>query len=154
MGLNSVDAVRSLLLDGEPEENDPGSEESWSTSLSRRPPSVYRYHQILPSRELCMKLRRRLRELFRSLERRDWLARRSRSRDSVTRSQHFLRNIGIKGHAILDKHVMRCLAEVGVVDSARPPRPESNTLTSKRNSCDLQKTSESIAMNSTWCSGQ
>jgi N-glycosylase/DNA lyase len=36
-------------------------------------------------------------------------------------ASHFLRNIGIKGHAILDKQVMRCLAEVGVVDSAKPP---------------------------------
>jgi len=39
-----------------------------------------------------------------------------------------LRNVGVKGHAILDKHVMRCLAEVGVVDSSKPPSTRKSYL--------------------------
>ncbi len=36
-------------------------------------------------------------------------------------ASHFLRNIGIKGYAILDKHILRSLHEFGVIDSPKPP---------------------------------
>ena len=36
-------------------------------------------------------------------------------------ASHFLRNIGIKGYAILDKHVLRSLHEFGVIDDPKPP---------------------------------
>jgi N-glycosylase/DNA lyase len=36
-------------------------------------------------------------------------------------ASHFLRNIGFKGYGILDKHIVRCLNELGVIDSGKPP---------------------------------
>lgn len=36
-------------------------------------------------------------------------------------ASHFLRNIGLKGYAILDKHILRSLHEFGVIDSPEPP---------------------------------
>jgi N-glycosylase/DNA lyase len=36
-------------------------------------------------------------------------------------SSHFLRNIGFKGYAILDKHVIRSLHEYGIIDNSKPP---------------------------------
>lgn len=69
-----------------------------------------------------MKLRRRLRSFSDPFERRDWLAREKQVKGlGYKEASHFLRNIGVKGHAILDKHVMRCLCEVGVVDAPKPP---------------------------------
>src|SRR6478609_11303161 len=69
-----------------------------------------------------MALRRRLRSFSDPFERRDWLAQEKQVKGlGYKEASHFLRNIGVKGHAILDKHVMRCLAEVGVVDSVKPP---------------------------------
>ena len=38
-------------------------------------------------------------------------------------SAHFLRNIGIKGYAILDKHVLNCLHEFNVIEE--PIRPST-----------------------------
>jgi N-glycosylase/DNA lyase len=35
-------------------------------------------------------------------------------------ASHFLRNVGYRGYAILDKHVLARLAEFGVVDSPKP----------------------------------
>jgi thermostable 8-oxoguanine DNA glycosylase len=32
-----------------------------------------------------------------------------------------LRNIGFRGYAILDKHVLRCLAELRLIDEPKPP---------------------------------
>jgi len=39
----------------------------------------------------------------------------------LTQASHFLRNIGIKGYAILDRNVVRSLFDLGVLDSPKPP---------------------------------
>jgi N-glycosylase/DNA lyase len=122
MGLNSVDAVRSLLLDGEPEEMTLALQEA---GAHRFPVARPRY--IVTTRayfraNFGMKLRQRLRSFRDPIERRDWLAQEKEIKGlGYKESSHFLRNIGVKGHAILDKHVMRCLTEVGVIDSSKPP---------------------------------
>lgn len=40
-------------------------------------------------------------------------------------ASHFLRNIGFKGYAILDKHILRSLHEFGVISSPDPPKSRS-----------------------------
>ena len=123
MGLDSVDAVRPLLLEG--------AAEAMTAALiqagaHRFPNARPRY--IVTTRnyfraQFGMALRKRLRSFRDPFARRDWLAQEKQVKGlGYKESSHFLRNIGIKGHAILDKHVMRCLAEVGVVDSIKPPQ--------------------------------
>jgi N-glycosylase/DNA lyase len=122
MGLDSVDAVRPLLLDGEAE--------AMTAALKRagahRFP-VARPRYIVTTRNYFrahfgMALRKRLRSFRDPSERRDWLAQEKQVKGlGYKEASHFLRNVGVKGHAILDKHVMRCLAEVGVIDSPKPP---------------------------------
>jgi N-glycosylase/DNA lyase len=122
MGLNSVAAVRSLLLEGEPEEMTRALK---NAGAHRFPVARPRY--IVTTRDYFranfnMSLRKRLRSFSDPFERRDWLAQEKQVKGlGYKESSHFLRNIGVKGHAILDKHVMRCLAEVGVIDSSKPP---------------------------------
>jgi N-glycosylase/DNA lyase len=122
MGLNSVEAVRSLLLDGEPEEMTRALKRS---GAHRFPVARPRY--IVTTRSYLranfgMQLRRRLRGFSDPVERRDWLAQEKQIKGlGYKEASHFLRNIGVRGHAILDKHVMRCLAEVGVVQYSKPP---------------------------------
>jgi N-glycosylase/DNA lyase len=129
MGLDSVDAVRSLLLDGEPEAMTTALK---SAGAHRFP--VARPQYIVVTRnyfrsEFDMKLRRRLRSFSDPFERRDWLAQEKQVKGlGYKESSHFLRNIGVKGHAILDKHVMRCLCEVGVVDAPAPPSTRTKYL--------------------------
>jgi N-glycosylase/DNA lyase len=122
MGLNAIDAVRSLLLDGEPEEMTQVLREA---GVHRFPVARPRY--IVTTRNYFrvnfgMALRERLRSFSDPFERRDWLAQEKQIKGlGYKESSHFLRNVGVKGHAILDKHVMRCLAEMKIVDTARPP---------------------------------
>ena len=122
MGLNAVDAIRALLLEGESDEMTRALKKA---GAHRFPVARPRY--IVTTRSYLrdnfdMKLRKRLRGFSDPLERRDWLAQEKQIKGlGYKESSHFLRNIGVKGHAILDKHVMKCLLEVGVVDSARPP---------------------------------
>lgn len=122
MGLSSVDAVRPLLLDGD---SDAMTAALKKAGAHRFPVARPRY--IVSTRnyfhaDCGMALRKRLRSFSDPFERRDWLAQERQVKGlGYKEASHFLRNIGVKGHAILDKHVMRCLAEIGVIDTARPP---------------------------------
>lgn len=122
MGLSSVDAVRPLLLDGD---SDAMTAALKKAGAHRFPVARPRY--IVSTRnyfhaDCGMALRKRLRSFSDPFERRDWLAQERQVKGlGYKEASHFLRNIGVKGHAILDKHVMRCLAEIGIIDTARPP---------------------------------
>lgn len=74
-------------------------------------------------RDHCgLRLREQLQSFSNPIERRDWLAQEKGIKGlGYKESSHFLRNIGLKGHAILDKHVMRCLADLKIVENSRPP---------------------------------
>jgi len=129
MGLDSVDAIRPLLLDGAPE----AMTKALKKAGAHRFP-VARPQYIVVTRnyfraEFDMKLRNRLRSFSDPFERRDWLAQEKQVKGlGYKEASHFLRNIGVKGHAILDKHVMRCLCEVGVVDAPMPPSTRTKYL--------------------------
>src|SRR5262245_51195179 len=43
-------------------------------------------------------------------------------------ASHYLRNIGYRGYAILDKHILRSLYEIGVINSPNPPNTKKKYL--------------------------
>jgi N-glycosylase/DNA lyase len=122
MGMNAIEAVRPLLWEGGPEEM------TWAirkAGAHRFPVARPGYIVVARSylREYCgMGLRERLNSFSSSIERRDWLAQEKRIKGlGYKEASHFLRNIGLKGHAILDKHVLRCLSELRVIEHSKPP---------------------------------
>lgn len=128
MGLRSIEAVRPFLQTG--------SYEELSGALS----GVHRYPfaragYIVASREFLrehcgLRLRNKL-ESFGddSLARRDWLVREKRIKGlGYKEASHFLRNIGLKGYAILDKHILRSLAELKIIDDPKPPNTRAGYL--------------------------
>ena len=122
MGLRSVEAIRSLLVEGEREEMSRALIDAGAHRFpNARPGYVVVTRDYL--REQCgMRLREMLLSFDDPVERRDWLARERRIKGlGYKEASHFLRNIGLKGYGILDKHVLRCLADLGVVESSRPP---------------------------------
>ena len=77
-----------------------------------------------------MRLRKKLESFADDLERRDWLVREKGIKGlGYKEASHFLRNIGFRGYAILDKHVLNCLAELKIIDDAKPPSTRSKYLT-------------------------
>ncbi|HEX8286263.1 MAG TPA: hypothetical protein VF588_23075 [Pyrinomonadaceae bacterium] len=127
MGLGSIEAVRHLLARG--------SYAELAAALSGRhryPNSRSGY--IVVTREYLegdcqLRLRERLEGFTDPIERRDWLARERGVKGlGYKESSHFLRNVGLRGYAILDKHILRCLAEVGVIDSPDPPATRARYL--------------------------
>ena len=81
-------------------------------------------------REDCgMRLRERLTGFTDHFARRDWLAKEKRIKGlGYKEASHFLRNIGFGGYAILDKHILRSMAELGVTASPAPPTTRTRYL--------------------------
>ncbi len=129
MGLRAVEAIRPLLMDG--------SREDMTSAL--RNAGAHRFPVERPGyivvtrnylREHCnLALREKLQSFADPIERRDWLAREKRIKGlGYKESSHFLRNIGLASHAILDKHVMNCLMDLGVVETPKPPATRTHYL--------------------------
>jgi N-glycosylase/DNA lyase len=128
MGLNSVEAVRPLLLKGDQE-----ALSQALTGVHRYPNARARY--IVASRaflkEHCgLRLRNKLESFDCRLERRDWLVREKGIKGlGYKEASHFLRNVGFTGYAILDKHVLNCLFELKIIDEPKPPNTRARYLT-------------------------
>ncbi len=128
MGLKSVERVRPHLLNGT------------HRRLTRVLVGAHRYPRARSAyivhtrryleRECDLRLWEQL-ERFgeRREERRDFLAANPGIKGiGYKEASHFLRNIGFSGYAILDKHILRTLAEFGVIDSPRPPSTKKKYL--------------------------
>jgi len=128
MGIRSVEAVRPLLLSGN------HAELSQALVGRHRYPNA-RAGYIVASREFLqeycgLRLREKLEGFDDDLARRDWLVKEKRIKGlGYKEASHYLRNIGYKGYAILDKHILRSLAEVGIIDDPKPPNTRLRYLT-------------------------
>ena len=128
MGLRSIDAVRPLLLNGT-------HDELMNALVGRHRYPRARSGYIVASREFLLEhcnleLRSKLQSFDDHLERRDWLVKEKRIKGlGYKEASHFLRNIGLKGYAILDKHILRSLAELEIISDPKPPNTRSRYLT-------------------------
>ena len=128
MGLRSVEAVRPLLLEG-------SHEELMNALVGRHRYPRARAGYIVASRDFLqehcnLELRRKLESFENPLERRDWLVKEKRIKGlGYKEASHFLRNIGLKGYAILDKHILRSLSELKIIADPKPPNTRSKYLT-------------------------
>jgi N-glycosylase/DNA lyase len=121
MGLNSVARVRRHLLKG--------SHAKLETLLvgAHRFPRARAGYIVTTRGYLQQDCGLRLRERLDSFAD-DWEARRDFFAQSpgvkgigYKEASHYLRNIGYRGYAILDKHILNTLAECGVIAEAKPP---------------------------------
>jgi N-glycosylase/DNA lyase len=128
-GMTAVKAVKPLL--------NKGSRAAITRALKK--PPAYRFHNVRAEhvvatrkflrQNLSMRLGDKLESFMDADERRDWLARTPGIKGlGYKEASHFLRNVGFKGYGILDKHIIRCLAELGVIDCAKPPTTRSRYL--------------------------
>lgn len=72
--------------------------------------------------EFGFKIKEMLMSFHDSQERRDFLAENKRIKGiGYKESSHFLRNVGFRGYAILDKHILSSLREFGVLKNGEKP---------------------------------
>jgi N-glycosylase/DNA lyase len=121
MGLNSIEKVRPCLLN------------AGQRRLTRLLVGAHRYPNARSEyvvhtrkflkRDCGLRLRERLDSFGGDMEaRRDFFAKNPGVKGvGYKEASHYLRNIGYRGYAILDKHILRTLYEIGVIDSPDPP---------------------------------
>lgn len=120
MGLKSIERVRPHLLTGN---HHSLTEVLVGTHRYPRARSGYVVHtRYYLERECGLQLRDRLVSFGDDAEaRRDYFAANPGIKGiGYKEASHFLRNIGYSGYAILDKHILRTLADYGVIDSPKP----------------------------------
>ena len=122
MGLRSVEAIRPFLATGDQMEMTGALVAAGAHRFpNARPGYVVITRDYLRS-SFSMRLRERLESFRDPFERRDWLAKEPQIKGlGYKEASHYLRNIGFKGYSILDKHIVRCLAELDLIDSPKPP---------------------------------
>jgi N-glycosylase/DNA lyase len=120
MGLRSVESVRPVLMRGSKQHI-----QQALTSRHRFPNARGAY--VFETREYLrahcgLQLREKLRSFKTAEERRDFFAANRAVRGlGYKEASHFLRNVGYRGYAILDKHLLGRLTELSVIESPRPP---------------------------------
>jgi N-glycosylase/DNA lyase len=129
MGLKSVEAVRPFLKAGGQDQMAAALKQAGAHRFPNARPGYIVCTRAYLQDECQMQLREKLVSFPDPLARRDWLAQETRIKGlGFKESSHFLRNIGLKGYAILDKHVVRCLADLGLTDSNKPPATRARYL--------------------------
>ncbi len=121
MGLNSIKKIRPHLF------------KAGQKRLTRLLVGAHRYPNARSEyvvhtrnflrRDCGLRLRERLDSFGDDMEtRRDFFAKNPGVKGvGYKEASHYLRNIGYRGYAILDKHILRTLYEIGVINSPDPP---------------------------------
>ena len=121
MGLKAIDAVRDLLINGTAEE------------MTKKLEGIYRFNNLRPqyivhTREYLknnfdFKIKNKIEALKNNpVGLRDFFAFNKGIKGiGYKEASHFLRNIGLKGHAILDKHILNSMIEFGIVEEVKMP---------------------------------
>jgi len=118
--MRCVEAIKPVLMDGDV--NEIAQMMSFHRYAKSRAGYIVHTREYL-KREFGFKLKEKLSSITDHYERRDFLALdRNIKGIGYKEASHFLRNIGYKGYAILDRHVLRCLNELGVLKDERQPK--------------------------------
>ena len=119
MGLSAVEGMRAVPADSSMIEIQQALQHRHRFPNARGA-HVYRTREYLRS-HCGLKMRELLDGFATPDERRDFFALSPEVRGLwYKEASHFLRNVGYRGYAILDKHILARLAEFGVIDSPKP----------------------------------
>lgn len=137
MGAKAVDAVRNVLITGNP------------IDMTRRLEGVYRFNNLRPEyivhtrnnfkNILNFELKKKIISFNDKNEMRDYFVKNVKG-FGYKEASHFLRNIGFKGYAILDKHIINSLNEYGVLNTNNKPKNAKEYLEFEQKYIDFAKT--------------
>lgn len=137
MGAKAVDAVRNVLITGNP------------LDMTRRLEGVYRFNNLRPEyivhtrnnfkNILNFELKKKIISFNDKNEMRDYFVKNVKG-FGYKEASHFLRNIGFKGYAILDKHIINSLNEYGVLNTNNKPKNAKEYLEFEQKYIDFAKT--------------
>lgn len=138
MGAKAVDAVRNVLINGD------------ASDMTRRLEGIYRFNNVRPAHiihtrnylknSLNFQLKNKIKSFKDKIELRDFFALNKDIKGlGYKEASHFLRNIGFKGYAILDKHIINSLFEFGILKTNDKPRNNKEYLEIEQKFKDFSK---------------
>ena len=138
MGLKAVDAVRNVLITGTADD------------MTKRLEGIYRFNNVRPAHiihtrnylknTLNFELKKKIKSFNDKNELRNFFALNKDVKGlAYKEASHFLRNIGFKGYAILDKHVINSLHEFGVLETNEKPKNAKEYLEIEKKFIDFSK---------------
>lgn len=119
VGAKSLEAIKDIVLEASPEEL-----VEQLTGIHKYPEKAYYivHTRDYLKRKYDLKLNNLINSFNDPLELREFFALNKDVKGlGLTQASHFLRNIGIKGYAMLDRNVVRSLYDLGVLESPNPP---------------------------------
>jgi len=128
MGMRAVTALRDLLRSGSEKELQQRAKAHRLRFSSLRPSYIYHTREYLD--DACgLKLKQLLGSFDCRDARRDFFAKNKGIKGlGYKEASHFLRNIGFPGYAILDKHILNSLREMGVISARMRPATRAGYL--------------------------
>jgi N-glycosylase/DNA lyase len=128
MGMRTVEALQDILQSGSERELQRRARAHRVRFWRIRPSYIYHTREYL--HDACgLKLRRLLESFDCSDARRDFFAQNKAIKGlGYKEASHFLRNIGFPGYAILDKHILNSLRELGVITNGMKQTSRSGYL--------------------------
>lgn len=127
-GGKCVGDIRDILMMGNLSEFQERLHKNHRRFWRRRAEFVVKTRDYL-LKEIGLRLRERLSAISDQMARRDFLAQNKFIKGiGYKEASHFLRNIGFRGYAILDVHILKSLREIGVIRNASRPASRKNYL--------------------------
>ena len=120
MGLVCIEAIKDIILTGTAAEIEARIERKHRYPQARTEYIVHTRDYL--RKEWDFRIRKLIESFPDGMELRDFFATNKGIKGlGYKEASHFLRNIGFKGYAILDRHILRSLYEFGVIDNPKPP---------------------------------
>lgn len=137
MGLKTIEVLRDLLPSGSLRELQERARRHHVRFWRIRPSYIFQTREYL--REVCgLRLRKLLLSFDDPHERRDFFARNKSIKGlGYKETSHFLRNVGFKGYAILDKHIVNSLREMRVISKRLSPTTRKGYLAIEKKLSDF-----------------
>lgn len=121
MGMRTIEALRDILQTGSERELQERAGKHRVRFWRVRPSYIYQTREFL-RRHCGLQLRELLASFDDPQERRDFFAKNKAIKGlGYKETSHFLRNVGFGGYAILDKHIVNSLRELGVIGPGLKP---------------------------------
>ncbi|MBI2651883.1 hypothetical protein HYX00_00325 [Candidatus Woesearchaeota archaeon] len=138
MSAKAVDAVRNVLITGSADD------------MTRRLEGIYRFNNVRPAHivhtrnylknSINFQLKNKINSFKNKEELRNFFALNKDIKGiGYKEASHFLRNIGFKGYAILDKHIINSLHEFGVLKTNEKPKNNKEYLEIEQKFIDFSK---------------
>ena len=136
-GLRAIESIRPVLLKGSREDIAQKLKVSNYRFPNKRAEYIFNTRELLKS-TINFNIKEKILSFNNKDSLRDYLVQNVKG-FGYKETSHFLRNIGLKGYCILDKHIINTLCEFGVIETSKTPKNKKQYLELESKMIDFSK---------------